>query len=269
MKKTPKTINPAANVNALANYYTANRPAHITDNTGKKYQLYDLFDPARPRISYGNEKTGGIPSINTLAGDKTIEYSGSLPAVLAALFGGCGGTCSGTCPGCYAEKITRNIAPAIKYCLNTLEAKIDPVRFITLCEKELYGNPVIEYKIVRIHDSGDFFTRDYLNAVMDLIRRHPGTRYGAYTKERNLILEYGLDNIPGNMSLSCSPWKGYCDPIGNLPQFIYDNGTDPEISALPHCPAVDKNGKRTGVKCIQCLHCYTANRGVRWSVYAH
>ena len=57
--------------------------------------------------------------------------------------------------------------------------------------------------------------------------------------------------------------------IGDLPQFCYDNGSDPELAKLPHCPAVDAHGNRTGVQCINCRHCYNAKRGQRWSIYAH
>lgn len=244
----------------------------IIDKSGKQHFIPDLWDPKRSRVSYGNEKTG-IPSINLLAGDKNSEYDGSFPAVLKEAFDEMGakvcGTCSGNCPGCYAKKITRNIDPAIKYTLNTLEAMEDPERFIRLCEKELYSNPIITYKVIRIHDSGDFFDDRYYKAVMDFKKRHPETIFGAYTKEQKICENYGLENIPETFSLSCSPWKDHCNPIGDLPQFIYDDGSDPEIAKLHHCPAVDKNGKRTGVQCKDCLHCYRAKRGDRWAVYAH
>ena len=166
-------------------------------------------------------------------------------------------------------KTTRNIIPAIKTALNTMEALSDPVRFVSLVEAEIFGNPVMIPGVVRIHDSGDFFSLEYLEAVAGMIRRHPGTRFGSYTKEEETAQRFGLDRIPDNFTLSCSPWEGHCNPIGDLPQFIYDAGDDPEITALPHCPAVDKNGHRTGIHCADCLHCYFAKRGDRIAVYPH
>ena len=240
----------------------------IVDGSGKKHIVPGLWDKNRSRVSFSNDKTG-IPSINLLAGDRGQKYDGSFPKVLKDIFGDVCGTCKGNCPGCYAKKITRNIEPAIKYTLNTIEAKEDPERFIKLCEKEIFGNPIVSYKVVRIHDSGDFFSNEYFNAVMDLKKRHPETTFGAYTKEEEICSAYGLDNIPDTFSLSCSPWEGHCNAIGDLPQFIYDDSSNPEIAKLPHCPAVGKDGKRTGIQCKNCLHCYHAKRGDKWAVYAH
>ena len=240
----------------------------IIDKSGRAHYIPELWDVTRTRVLYGNTKTG-LPSINLLAGDINHFYSGSIPGVLKKYFNLICGTCAQDCPGCYAKKITRNIEPFIKFALNTIEAKTDPARFFSLVEKELYNNLTVAYKVVRIHDSGDFFNNDYFIACMDFINRHPETRFGAYTKANNIVLQYGVDNLPENLTLSCSPWAGVAEPIGDLPQFIYDNKTDPELATLKHCPAVDKNGKRTGVTCAQCLHCYTAKRGDRRAVYAH
>lgn len=245
------------------------KPHAVKDNTGKIYIIPALWDKNRERCSFDNSKTG-IASFNLLAGDMSAAYDGYFPRVLNDILPPVCGTCPGNCPGCYAKKITRNIIPAIKLTLNTIEAILDPVRFIALIENELFtGNIYTDPRIVRIHDSGEFFALEYFTAVIDMINRHPGVTFGSYTKAENIVNAYGVNMLPDNLTLSCSPWAGHCNAIGDLPQFIYDNHTDPEIAALPHCPAVDKNGKRTGVKCINCLHCYTAKRGARWAVYAH
>lgn len=245
------------------------KPHAVKDNAGKIYLIPALWDKNRERCSFDNSKTG-IASFNLLAGDMSAVYDGYFPAVLKEILPPVCGTCPGNCPGCYAKKITRNIIPAIKLTLNTIECILDPVRFIALIENELFtGNPFLDPRIVRVHDSGDFFSLEYLEAVAGMIRRHPGTRFGSYTKEEETAQRFGLDRIPDNFTLSCSPWEGHCNPIGDLPQFIYDAGDDPEISSLPHCPAVDKNGHRTGIHCADCLHCYFAKRGDRIAVYPH
>lgn len=255
-------------MNSFKGVYKMNKNAFVIDGKGNKHNIPALWDEKRSRVSFGNTKTG-IPSINLLAGDMAAVYDGCFPAVLKDTFSGICGTCNSNCPGCYAKKITRNIDPMIKYALNTMEAKEDPERFISLVEKELYSNPLVIYRVVRIHDSGDFFSDDYFSAIMDMVKRHPETIYGAYTKAETIVNNYGLDNLPKNLSLSCSPWDGHCNEIGDLPQFIYDDHTKPELATLPHCPAVDKNGKRTGIQCKDCLHCYHAKRGQKWAVYAH
>lgn len=250
----------------MKNTVTNNIPSVVTDKSGKKHIIPALWDENRSRISWTNGKTG-IPSVNLLAGDG--EYDGYTPEVLKGLPSACG-SCGCNCDGCYAKKMTRYIDVFIKFYLNTLEAKEDPERFVSLIEKELFSGHFLTHpRIVRFHDSGDMVSYDYLVALMGMSVRHPYTQFGTYTKQEEIMHQYGLDNIPQNVVISCSPWEGYCQPIGDLPQFIYDDHTNPEIASLPHCPAVTKEGKRTGVQCIQCLHCYTAKRGDRWAVHAH
>jgi len=240
----------------------------IIDKAGHKHYIPDIWDENRTRCSYSNGKTG-LPSVNLLAGSKDHLYDGCIPDVLKEYFPLVTGTCPCDCPGCYAKKITRNIEPFIKLALNTIEAMQDPHRFWALVEKELYGDEIILYKVIRIHDSGEFFSFEYFKECMNFIERHKESRFGDYSKAKDIINEYGIENLPDNLVMSCSPWEGHCEPIGDLPQFIYDNHTNPELASLPHCPAVSYDGKRTGVQCKQCLHCYKAKHGDRWAVYAH
>ena len=234
---------------------------------GKKHRIPRLWDPDRQRTSAANSKTG-IISISFLAG--AGAYAGYIPAVLKKLMPSLTGTCNCNCPGCYAKVMTRLPETYVKFYLNTIEMRLDPARFLALCEKEIYtGNVLTAPRVVRFHDSGDIDNAEYLKEMLAFIARHPETRFGTYTKRDDIVTPEIIETLPTNLTLSCSPWKDISKPIGNLPQFIYDDGTDPEIAKLPHCPAVDKNGKRTKVKCCQCLHCYTAEPGARWAVYEH
>lgn len=241
-------------------------PLFVVDGGGHRHYIPVLWDPERHRVSKGNPKTL-IPSANLLAGDKSADYVGLMFPALRFL-ATVGGTCTGTCPDCYALESTRYIDKFIMELLNTLEARQDPRRYVEMVEKEIY-RPRKKPAFFRIHDSGDFFSFPYFVAWLEMIERHPETRFGAYTKEAGPVLLYGPDNLPGNLSLSCSPWPGVCEPIANLARFYYDDGTDPRISALPHCPAVDRNGKRTGRTCNKCLHCYTCKPGDEIAVYPH
>jgi len=230
-----------------------------------------FLDSITVHITENNEKTG-IPSINLLAGGANHSYNGACTAALKNAIeqagGDCSGTCDGDCPGCYAKKMTRYPDVFINMIENTILAKRNPVAFFAAIEKELYKNGKAP-AVVRLHDSGDFFSYDYFAAACDFIVRHPETKFGAYTKQAAIVYQYGIDNLPENFSLQCSPWPGHCDPIGDLPQFCYDNGTNSELATLPHCPAVDKHGNRTGIQCKDCLYCYNAKRGQRRAVYAH
>jgi len=242
---------------------TEDTPEEITETTERTAPKFEAF------ISYGNTKTG-IPSFNLLAGNQSHPYDGTAPHKFdgSELRQVCG-TCNTDCPGCYAKAMTRYDATFTHYAENTYMVYSDPVALVHSLEAQLYASPVTAPRVFRLHDSGDFATWEYFTEIMAMIRRHPETQYGAYTKRADLVNRYGLENLPDNFSLQCSPWEGHCEPIGDLPQFIYDDGTHPELARLPHCPAVDKNGKRTGVQCKDCLHCYFSKRGQRWAVYAH
>jgi len=218
-------------------------------------------------ISKDNGKTG-IMSFNLLAGSMEHSYSGSIPKNARDDLKSCPGSCDCDCPGCYAKAMTRYTACFEHYAENTLLAINDPEGLLDDIEKQLYGG-MTSPRVFRIHDSGDFISLPYFAAWVALIKRHPETMFGAYTKRADIVEAYGLDNLPENLSLQCSPWEGFCEPIGDLPQFCYDDGSNPELSKLHHCPAVDENGKRTGIQCKDCLHCYHAKRGERWAVYAH
>lgn len=260
----PEAVETAPEVESIP----AVTPAVYPDKSGRAHRVAGLWDPTRSRCSFSNEKTG-IPSWSLLAGDRGEDYSGKIPAFLREALPVCSGTCSGTCPGCYALNMTRCPDVYIKLALNTIEALADPARFLALVEAELFRDPLTDPRVVRCHDSGDMASAEYLAEFYALARRHPGTVFGTYTKEEDTVNGAGLDAIPGNVVMQCSPWPGHCNPIGDLPQFVYDDGSDPDVATLPHCPAVDKDGHRTGIQCRNCLHCYKARRGDRWAVYAH
>ena len=271
MKKATSTTRVINRNNPLYKAYKAGEMITFKDGGNRSHKVPQPWDETRTRCSYSNGKTG-IPSVSFLAGDSRAAYDGSFPAVIRPLFEGVTGTCNSNCPGCYAKAITRNIEPAIKYTLNTIEMKENPERFVSLVERELFtGNPLQSPRVVRLHDSGEIYSVEYWRAVLAMINRHPETRFGTYTKAADVVTACGVsrDDLPQNLVMSCSPWEGHCAPIADLPQFIYDDGTKPELEKLPHCPAVNKDGHRTGVTCAECLHCYTAERGARWCVYAH
>lgn len=237
----------------------------------------ELETVEKAHITTGNTKTG-IMSVNFLAGNENRTYNGTITDEIRAnhpeLVNMCG-TCNADCPGCYAKAMTRFTDVYMCFAKNTYLALKDPALFVASLEMQLFSNPFTAPRVFRLHDSGDFVSYEYFVMIMDMIRRHPETRFGAYTKRKEFVDRYGAENIPENLSLQCSPWVDsktgavICAPIGDLPQFIYDDHTNPELEKLPHCPAVDKDGKRTGVQCINCLHCYTSKKGDRWAVYAH
>ena len=233
------------------------------------------------KISVSNSKTG-IPSFNTLAG--TGIYNGCTPRTERALnaFTAAGidlndlpvATCNCDCPGCYAKKLTRYTAVFISYVKNTWIARNAPEKIKNAVNGFIKAKQPDKF---RIHDSGDFFSYEYLILWDRIARENPNTRFYTYTKRLDLIerFEKEYHRTPAFI-LQLSTWAGIVElkdliarQLEKYPRFEYDDNTRPELKAVKHCPAVDANGKRTGITCAQCGHCSRAKFGDIWAVYAH
>ena len=255
--------------------------------TQKTYTLYYVEDiPApvydMPYITTGNGKTG-IDSFNTLAG--CGEYNGYMPRkirdalIAAGIINECG-TCNCNCPGCYAKKITRFNAAYLHCRDNTIYTR-------NAYGLELIYNAVVAHitknrnEYFRIHDSGDFNSLEYME-LWDRIAIEFKGRCIFYTYTKRLDLLNLFEKKHGRrpaFNFQLSTWPGVCELIDiktiagpiyeNVARFEYDDGTREELKKVPHCPAVNKDGKRTGVKCINCLHCAKCHDGQVWAVYAH
>ena len=120
----------------------------------------------------------------------------------------------------------------------------------------------------RFHVSGEVPNEDYLIRFIKFAIKNNDVRFYFYTK-RYSWLEKHADEIPNNLRPLVSIWhKNYGNPKG-FAEFIYDDGTEPDVAALPHCPAVDKDGNETGITCAKCKRCINAKHGDRIAVYAH
>lgn len=128
--------------------------------------------------SFGNEK---------LAKLDTVSFN--LPAFLARDgFKVC--PMAGACATlCYARQ-GRYIMPSVQ---DAREHNLAIVRgpmadFVRMAIADLAG---IKNKIVRVHDSGDFFSQDYLSAWFAIASAYPNKKFYAYTKSLHLDRETG------------------------------------------------------------------------------
>lgn len=115
-----------------------------------------------------------------------------------------------TCPaaskcikGCYA----RNgfyVMPSVKLAQETrLALSLDTELFIAMADNELRKRKI---KVLRIHDSGDFYSVAYRDAWFSIMRLNPGIRFYAYTK--NIPLFQGI-KLPLNFTLIYSEGGKY------------------------------------------------------------
>ena len=111
-----------------------------------------------------------------------------------------------TCPGasacravCYAKQgryIMPNVRDARMHNLAYF-LKYGRAEFVLMAEQDL-TRFVKRYNVVRIHDSGDFFSQDYVDAWKDIASLFPQTIFYAYTKSHHLDF---VTDCPANLRI--------------------------------------------------------------------
>lgn len=235
--------------------------------------LYEItYNPTmKISLAKGNSKLGkGIYAFNLLPGQQYLSTKdkGQLTNVA--------GTCGGCCDGC--EKFCYAINDARRYhntCIpslgkNTVIMRHDLNDMFVQLKNECIKQKA---KVLRYHSSGEIESYDYLLHMVLLATELPTVKFYFYTKRFGFVERY-LDehgSFPENLVCNISEWKGNTAGyrLNGMNVFTYDDGTDPNLASLVHCPAVDKNGRKTGVNCDQCKRCFSRNDGHITAVYSH
>lgn len=235
---------------------------------GVKYHL-TIDSDTTVKIQNGNSKLGkGIYTVNLLPGDNPLTLKDGTQ--LTNIAGSCAGCCSGCKADCYAvsdaKRYHNTVVPSQGK--NTLLARFDRPRFFADVQRFIDYNMIAA---MRVHSSGEFLSYDYFCDWLDLARKNPEIKFYCYTKRFNFIDRYikAGNEIPENFTINVSIWKNNYDNPYQLPEFIYDDGTDPALENVFHCPASDKNGNKTGMTCAACKLCINAKPGQKIAVYAH
>jgi len=230
-----------------------------------KYDLY-LDGTNRIHVTNGNKKIGeGVFNISLLPSDEPLTLKNGI--ALTNIKGTCNGCCDECKGSCYAVKqATFHHNSVIKaWGDNTLLAREDMEEFFHQLNDFFSKNIV---GVFRWHTGGEFFSLEYMRAVYNFCATHPDTKFYVYTK-RYEWLRICHPLKPDNLIVNVSIWHNNYDNPLNYPTFIYDDGTEKELSSLFHCPAVDSTGHETGVTCAMCRHCFTAKDGSKCAVYSH
>lgn len=145
----------------------------------------------------------------TMGNEKLTKTSGETYRVLGFgipadfSFGNGQNTCPAalSCRGvCYAKQ-GRYIMAGVKNArLHNLTFFLNsgPVGFIAAAVHDLTRLCAKRYNVVRIHDSGDFFSQEYLNAWKVIARSLPKVIFYAYTKSLHLNID---ENCPPNLRI--------------------------------------------------------------------
>lgn len=228
-----------------------------------------INEETHAHIVDGNKKVGkGIYCINLLSGDEPLTLKNGFQ--LTNISGTCEGCCEHCKKDCYAirnQKFRSTEENLISWSENTLLAKQFPDQFFIDIQTFLDRSLVCA---IRFHSFGEIPSFEYLLKMIEIANNNPFVRFYTYTK-RYEWLEQVLkeQELPQNLVINVSIWhNNYSNPY-NLPEFIYDDHTDPSLENIPHCPAVDKNGHETGVTCAMCKRCIFATKGQKTAVYEH
>lgn len=167
---------------------------------------------ARVSIVSGNSKLGLIDNISLTPGS----------------------TCAAGVPCrrvCYAMKAWQQY-PKVRRAWkgNEKTARDNPEYFFDCIDKYLVKK---EPRFFRIHVAGDFFSRDYLTGWYTVARKHPGTRFLAFTKRYDLLNTPGR---PGNFQMIVSAWPGLRLPRTRLPIAYMQDGTETRVKNALECP---------------------------------
>lgn len=139
-------------------------------------------------------------------GDKFALYDFCIPALMAA-----DGT--KTCPnagacavGCYARQ-GAYVWPTVKAAYEArFQLTKHPVDFEYQINNEIYKLNKSATKqgkqlVIRIHDAGDFYSREYFTSWIRIINANPSVKFYAYTKQVEMLQD---EKLPANFKLNFS-----------------------------------------------------------------
>ncbi len=163
-----------------------------------------------------------------------------------------GGTCFMTCPGCYGTKGNYNFKSVkAALALRTEVARNDRDFMVKEIISEINKHHV---KFVRIHATGDFFSKEYVRAWITIATACKDTRFWTYTKsfghgfdnELNELNSLWNVNIVESIVPGCGFNFGHCD-------YILD--TYYKLLACGQQPYICKCGIDNTVHCNDCNKC--------------
>lgn len=138
-------------------------------------------------ISDGNMKTGAIPAFSLTPG-RTCS-----PEACKTCFVG----------GCYACKSYKMYPSVRKAWDGNTEAVLNNLPAFEKAMNTFFDSMTAP-RFFRIHVSGDFVTKEYASAWERIARKHPGTKFLAFTKQWDNVRNI---DFPENFSLVLSGWK--------------------------------------------------------------
>lgn len=161
-------------------------------------------------------------------------YNWTLPAFAIKLNDG---TNFNVCPNagacasfCYARNGTYNFSNVRKRHIENLEYVLyHPKQWFEQMLDEV-SKPKMKGKYVRIHDAGDFFSKEYLELWLKIARLVPDVTFYCYTKEVAMFKEIVEPNCPDNFK--------YLYSMGGKQDQLVDKEKDRHAEVFPDDAAI-------------------------------
>lgn len=160
-------------------------------------------------------------------------------------------TCNRICPGCYAIKFQKLYPNVLPYRNRMLEASQQP-DFVTQISADI-ASCRKPFKYVRIHESGEFYSQDYIDKWYTITKSFPQYIFYAYTKRTADFDFTSLSSLP-NFVLIDSLMHGGLN---------YAKSTQLSSSIFT-CPATLSKTVRCGVECSYCMSKTAQHSGVQF-----
>ena len=236
---------------------------------GIEYKAGKILSPIgwiNPLMVDGNEKIGrGVWHFSTLAGSR--EYSATVAGEKIDV----AGTCAGDCDGCYGMTGNYNYQSVVDaLAVRTVIAR----DYMDFCKAAILAQIQADgIKTIRIHATGDFFSRAYLNMWTDIVRANPGVKFWTYTKmpgAENAFNEFENANIVKSNIDGIGYNYGHIDYIIGVYNFLRGIGKDVYIcrcgiDKAQHCTSCTACAKCAHVLFVEHSTGYKAEKDPRYS----
>ncbi len=175
-----------------------------------------------------------------------------------------------TCPGrtdncekyCYAKKAEM----CYKQVLPSRRRNYEDTKKKSFVKKATEKISKIKSEYIRIHESGDFYSQEYLNKWIKICNKFPEKKFLIYTQM------YDLDwsNLPDNTVRYWTIWpdsKGV--PETGLKAYVIDDGKNKignhkdDVSKIRECT----KGKGNSIKCNDCMWCYEGKGDIKFKIH--
>lgn len=175
-----------------------------------------------------------------------------------------GVTCRYNCKNCYAKKAERlykntRIQRAFHYLVikEALQDTIKKEYFVNYLINEVrYYNQIYKNFVVRIHEAGDFYSKEYLNLWLDIITRCNDIKFYTYTKQ---LTAKEIDELNKNYTNLNIIHSMIDDKFINYGDDNYIEGLEKYLQAKNIqyyvCDYGNENASKCMGNCTACLHC--------------